>query len=194
MADFFRGVSNFFGLTPTDDDVDYDDRYDRYDSRAEDDYEDSYRDSRDSRADRTDRAERAGRSRYSLRDEDSHETAARDERDSRELDDHGVEEGRYGSLHSVEAPREPEHVFIKPESSFQDKYSKAPEIGKSFRDGDIVTFDLSELDPAEAKRYVDFVAGLVFGLRGRLKADGSVFTLYPHGCDVNERQYDRMSG
>lgn len=186
MADFFRGVSNFFGLTPTDDDVDFDDRYDRYDSRFEDDYEQSYADSRG-----TDRPDRG---RYGLR-AGAQGTSARSTRTSREqLMDERAPKEHYGSLYSVDDNREPEHVFIKPESSFQDKYSKAPEIGKSFRDGDIVTFDLSELDPSEAKRYVDFVAGLVFGLRGRLKADGSVFTLYPHGCEVSEPQYDRMSG
>ena len=180
MADFFRGVSNFFGLTPTDDAA-YDEHYDDFDRRDDSRFDDSYAGSR-----------RSERPRYELRDEDSHEAPNMDSRgvvNERASDDYG-----YGSLHSVAEPKEPEQVFIKPESGFQDKYSKAPDIGSHFRDGDIVTFDLSELDPAEAKRYVDFVAGLVFGLRGRIKADGSVFTLYPHGCDVNEGQFDRMSG
>lgn len=181
MADFFRGVSNFFGLTPTDDDVAYNEHYDDFDRRDEDRYEDSYAGAR-----------RSERRRYELREDDPREAPSMDSREP--MDDRGVESSRYGSLHSVAEPKEPEHVFIKPESGFQDKYSKAPDIGSHFRDGDIVTFDLSELDPSEAKRYVDFVAGLVFGLRGRIKADGSVFTLYPHGCEVDENQYDRMSG
>nr|WP_120492256.1 cell division protein SepF [Corynebacterium lactis] len=171
MADFFRGVSNFFGLTPTDAEAAYeDDRYDDFDRRDDHRYEDSYRSER--------------------RDERRHRYESRDE-------EQRGREDRYSRLEPVaEAAqaREPEHVFIKPESGFQDKYSKAPEIGDHFRDGDIVTFDLSDLDPAEQKRYVDFVAGLVFGLRGRIKADGSVFTLFPQGCDVSEVQYDRMSG
>lgn len=173
MADFFRGVSNFFGLTPTDDAA-YDEHYDEFDRRDEERFDDSYADSR-----------RAECHRYELREEAPRETASVNSRE---------EDYRYGNLHSVAETKEPEQVFIKPESGFQDKYSKAPDIGSHFRDGDIVTFDLSELDPSEAKRYVDFVAGLVFGLRGRIKADGSVFTLYPHGCDVNEGQFDRMSG
>lgn len=173
MADFFRGVSNFFGLTPTDDAA-YDEHYDEFDRRDEERFDDSYADS-----------PRAERHRYELREEAPREAASVNSRE---------EDYRYGNLHSVAETKEPEQVFIKPESGFQDKYSKAPDIGSHFRDGDIVTFDLSELDPSEAKRYVDFVAGLVFGLRGRIKADGSVFTLYPHGCDVNEGQFDRMSG
>lgn len=173
MADFFRGVSNFFGLTPTDDAA-YDEHYDEFDRRDEERFDDSYADSR-----------RAERHRYELREEAPGEAASVNSRE---------EDYRYGNLHSLAETKKPEQVFIKPESGFQDKYSKAPDIGSHFRDGDIVTFDLSELDPSEAKRYVDFVAGLVFGLRGRIKADGSVFTLYPHGCDVNEGQFDRMSG
>ena len=156
MADFFRGVSNFFGLTPTDDAA-YDEHYDEFDRRDEERFDDSYADSR-----------RAERHRYELREEAPGEAASVNSRE---------EDYRYGNLHSVAETKEPEQVFIKPESGFQDKYSKAPDIGSHFRDGDIVTFDLSELDPSEAKRYVDFVAGLVFGLRGRIKADGSVFTL-----------------
>lgn len=168
MADFFRGVSNFFGLTPTDAEAAYEDeRYDDFDRRDDRRYDGEYGGAH--------REER--RPRYELRDQEPRER-----------------ESRYSRLEPVEEVKEPEHVFIKPESGFQDKYSKAPEIGSHFRDGDIVTFDLSDLDPVEQKRYVDFVAGLVFGLRGRIKADGSVFTLFPNGCDVNEAQYDRMSG
>lgn len=173
MADFFRGVSNFFGLTPTDDAA-YDEHYDEFHRRDEERFDDSYADLR-----------RAERHRYELREKAPREAVSVNSRE---------EDYRYGNLHSVAETKVPEQVFIKPESGFQDKYSKAPDIGSHFRDGDIVTFDLSELDPSEAKRYVDFVAGLVFGLRGRIKADGSVFTLYPHGCDVNEGQFDRMSG
>lgn len=176
MADFLRGVSNFFGLTPSDEVDAYDnDRYDDYDRReavAEDG--DRY-----GRADREDRVRSAGRRRYELEDqEDRYE---------------GRRESYSPHLRPAEPPKVPEHVFIKPESDFQDRYSKAPEIGRHFRDGDIVTFDLSDLDPAQQKRYVDFAAGLAFALCGRIIPEGSVITLLPNGVEAADAQRDRMS-
>lgn len=97
-------------------------------------------------------------------------------------------------MRPLETPEPAQHVFIKPESDFRDRYSKAPEIGRRFRDGDIVTFDLSALDPSEQKRYLDFAAGLAFALRGRIKPDGSVITLIPEGVNANEVNSERMSG
>ncbi|SDR87913.1 cell division protein SepF [Corynebacterium timonense] len=47
-------------------------------------------------------------------------------------------------------------------------YNDAKEIGEPFRDGDAVIMDLSDLDAADAKRLVDFAAGLCFALRGRM--------------------------
>lgn len=173
MADFLRGVSNFFGLTPTDSD-DYDDeRYDDFDRREQERFDGSYR------SERGQYRESAARGRFE------------DDYDEEEL---APRHSRFSAVAEEPEVFEPEHVYIKPDGDFRSKYSKAPEIGTQFRDGNIVTFDLSDLDPAEQKRYVDFVAGLVFGLRGRIKPEGSVFTLYPEGYDINQDEYDRMSG
>ena len=46
-------------------------------------------------------------------------------------------------------------------------YNEARTIGEHFRDGVPVIMNLSEMEDVDAKRLVDFAAGLIFGLRGR---------------------------
>ncbi|MEO6886873.1 MAG: cell division protein SepF, partial [Jatrophihabitantaceae bacterium] len=45
-------------------------------------------------------------------------------------------------------------------------YNEARTIGEHFRKSTPVIMNLSEMDDADAKRLVDFAAGLVFGLHG----------------------------
>ncbi len=92
-----------------------------------------------------------------------------------------------------EPVRDPEHHFVELRSDFQDQYSKAPEIGRSFRSGDIVSFDLSALDDAQRKRYVDFAAGLAFALRGRIITNGPVMTLLPEGVSQKNVEPQRRA-
>ena len=45
--------------------------------------------------------------------------------------------------------------------------------------------NLSEMDDADAKRLVDFAAGLTFGLHGRIeRVTAKVFLLSPHNVTV----------
>jgi Uncharacterized protein conserved in bacteria len=48
-------------------------------------------------------------------------------------------------------------------------YNEAKNIGESFREGTPVIMNLTDLDDADAKRLVDFAAGLVFGLHGSIE-------------------------
>ena len=48
-------------------------------------------------------------------------------------------------------------------------YNEARQIGERFRDGSPVIMNLTEMDEADAKRLVDFAAGLAFGLRGTIE-------------------------
>ena len=50
-----------------------------------------------------------------------------------------------------------------------------------------------DLEPAERKRYLDFVAGLAFALRGVIEADGTRFTLLPGGVTLSDAERDRLS-
>ena len=55
-----------------------------------------------------------------------------------------------------------------------------PTIGERFRDGTPVIMDLVSMDNADAKRLVDFAAGLAFALRGSFdKVATKVFLLSP---------------
>ncbi len=59
-------------------------------------------------------------------------------------------------------------------------YNEAKTIGENFRDGTPVIMNLSDMDDADAKRLVDFAAGLVFGLHGAIeRVTAKVFLLSP---------------
>ncbi|CAM4074227.1 cell division protein SepF [Helcobacillus massiliensis] len=65
-------------------------------------------------------------------------------------------------------------------------YNDAKSIGESFRDGVPVILNLSDMDEADAKRMVDFSAGLVFGLRGSIeRVTNKVFLLSPEFIQVD---------
>lgn len=67
-------------------------------------------------------------------------------------------------------------------------YSEARTIGERFRDGSPVIMDLVSMDNADAKRLVDFAAGLAFALRGSFdKVATKVFLLSPTDVDVSPR-------
>jgi cell division inhibitor SepF len=64
-------------------------------------------------------------------------------------------------------------------------YNEARSIGEHFREGVPVIMNLTEMDDADAKRLVDFAAGLTFGLHGRLeRVTAKVFLLSPHNVTV----------
>ena len=64
-------------------------------------------------------------------------------------------------------------------------YNEARTIGEHFRKSTPVIMNLSEMDDADAKRLVDFAAGLTFGLHGRIeRVTAKVFLLSPHNVSV----------
>ncbi len=68
-------------------------------------------------------------------------------------------------------------------------YNEAKAIGESFRDGVPVIMNLSDMDDADAKRLVDFAAGLVFGLHGSIeRVTAKVFLLSPAHVEVAAEQ------
>lgn len=72
-------------------------------------------------------------------------------------------------------------------------YSEARIIGEQFRDGAPVIMDLVEMSNADAKRLVDFAAGLAFALRGSFdKVATKVFILSPAGVDVSAEERRRI--
>lgn len=72
-------------------------------------------------------------------------------------------------------------------------YSDARVIGEHFRAGVPVIMDLGQMDERDAKRLVDFSAGLVFALHGAIERIASrVFLLSPAGVDVREIARSRV--
>ncbi len=73
-------------------------------------------------------------------------------------------------------------------------YSEARTIGERFRDGTPVIMDLVEMSNADAKRLVDFAAGLAFALRGSFdKVATKVFLLSPADIDVSPQERRRIA-
>jgi cell division inhibitor SepF len=72
-------------------------------------------------------------------------------------------------------------------------YNEARTIGERFRDGMPVIMNLTEMDDSDAKRLVDFAAGLSFGLRGSIeRVTAKVFLLSPQNVDVTAEDKARI--
>jgi cell division inhibitor SepF len=72
-------------------------------------------------------------------------------------------------------------------------YNEARTIGEAFRQNTPVIMNLSEMDDADAKRLVDFAAGLTFGLHGRIeRVTAKVFLLSPHNVTVTAQDKARI--
>ncbi len=73
-------------------------------------------------------------------------------------------------------------------------YNEARTIGEHFRSSTPVIMNLSEMDDADAKRLVDFAAGLTFGLHGRIeRVTAKVFLLSPHNITVTAQDKARIA-
>jgi cell division inhibitor SepF len=73
-------------------------------------------------------------------------------------------------------------------------YNEARTIGENFREGVPVIMNLSEMDDADAKRLVDFSAGLVFGVRGSIeRVTNKVFLLSPPNVTVAAEDKARIA-
>lgn len=67
-------------------------------------------------------------------------------------------------------------------------YNDAKAIGEAFRDGTPVIMNLTDMDDSDAKRLVDFGAGLVFGLSGTIeRVTNKVFLLSPADVEVTSQ-------
>lgn len=72
-------------------------------------------------------------------------------------------------------------------------YNEARVIGENFRDGTPVIMNLTEMDDADAKRLVDFAAGLVFATHGRIeRITNKVFLLSPPNVTVSVEDKARL--
>jgi cell division inhibitor SepF len=73
-------------------------------------------------------------------------------------------------------------------------YNEARTVGENFRDGTPVIMNLSEMDDTDAKRLVDFAAGLVFATRGTIeRVTNKVFLLSPPNVTVAAEDKQRIA-
>jgi cell division inhibitor SepF len=72
-------------------------------------------------------------------------------------------------------------------------YNDARAIGEHFRTGTPVIMNLTEMSDVDAKRLVDFAAGLIFGLHGRIeRVTNKVFLLSPEHVEVTAEDKARI--
>lgn len=109
------------------------------------------------------------------------------------LDDHELDyDGRYdydqpttqGALAMqprLEVRRETEAPTVnRPVTVKLTGFAEARVVGEKYRDGQSVILDMTEMDDSDARRLVDFAAGLAFALRGSIdKVTTKVFMLLP---------------
>ncbi|MGN6090332.1 MAG: cell division protein SepF [Actinomycetales bacterium] len=168
MAGAMRKMAVYLGL------VEEDDRYDEYDHYADEGYVEAPRVPREAR----------------------HMAAVRDDA-PRDL-----HEAPRGATLAAVPPRQASPVaHAAPIAPAIDRittihprtYNEAKLIGESFRDGTPVIMNLTDMDDSDAKRLVDFAAGLVFGLRGSIeRVTNKVFLLSPANVEVTAEDKARM--
>jgi cell division inhibitor SepF len=74
-------------------------------------------------------------------------------------------------------------------------FNDARTIGEHFRDGVPVIMNLTQMENADAKRLVDFAAGLILGLRGNIeRVTSKVFLLSPQNVTVTAEEKERIAG
>jgi cell division inhibitor SepF len=166
MAGAMRKAMVYLGLVEDEDRYEYDE-YEQYDHDGEPgDHEDRHEDRRDGRPGSG--AKDGTRGVAPLKDRSSVATMSRPSSAVRPLD-------RITTIH----PR---------------TYNEAKQIGESFRDTTPVIMNLSDMDDSDAKRLVDFAAGLVFGLRGTIeRVTNKVFLLSPANVTVTAEDKARMA-
>ncbi|MDF9812645.1 cell division protein SepF [Streptomyces sp. NPDC006733] len=103
---------------------------------------------------------------------------------------HSMEKNAPVIMPKVVSEREPYRITtLHPRT-----YNEARTIGEHFREGTPVIMNLTEMDDTDAKRLVDFAAGLVFGLHGSIeRVTQKVFLLSPANVDVTAEDKARIA-
>ena len=73
-------------------------------------------------------------------------------------------------------------------------YNDARTVGEHYRSGVPVIMNLSEIDDDDAKRLVDFAAGLIFAVHGTInRVTAKVFLLSPANVTVSDEDKQRLA-
>src|SRR3954471_459636 len=161
MAGALRKTMVYLGLAEDDD---------RYDDDVYDEYEDETPARRDARHDQPHGAHPARE--HAVREQTYRETGAQ------------VTQMPQRQLARV-VPSSPVEELQRITTIHPRTYNEAKNIGESFREGVPVIMNLTDMDDADAKRLVDFAAGLVFGMHGSIeRVTNKVFLLTPANVEI----------
>jgi cell division inhibitor SepF len=101
-----------------------------------------------------------------------------------------VTQGALAMQPRVETQRETESATaVRPVTVKLTGFADARVVGEKYREGTSVILDMTEMDDSDARRLVDFAAGLAFAARGSIdKVTTKVFMLLPSvaGLDIDE--------
>jgi cell division inhibitor SepF len=171
MSGAMRRIGEYLGLL--EDTGRYDDEYDSYD-----DYDGHHSDGQYS--DETSPVAVAKPSRREVREARQAATVA------------NLDERRPGGTATLTAPRVAELSRIT--TLHPRTYNEARTVGENYREGTPVIMNLTEMDDNDAKRLVDFAAGLIFATRGSIeRVTSKVFLLSPPNVSVAAEDKARIA-
>jgi cell division inhibitor SepF len=110
-----------------------------------------------------------------------------------------LEQHRRPEPAAVAAPRAPRRAatasdLSRIETVTPRTYNDARTVGEQYRSGIPVIMNLSEIDDDDAKRLVDFAAGLVFAVHGSInRITAKVFLLSPENISVTDEDKQRIA-
>ena len=124
-----------------------------------------------------------------------------DEDDGRSEQHRDVESGRTAPVAHISERRRPPAAPVDTVAELSRittlhprTYNEARTVGENFREGVPVIMNLSEMDDSDAKRLVDFAAGLVFATRGTIeRVTNKVFLLSPPNVSVAAEDKQRIA-
>jgi cell division inhibitor SepF len=105
------------------------------------------------------------------------------------------------TVSNIEEHRRPRSTSSEPSSDLYRietvtprTYNDARTVGEHYRSGVPVIMNLSEIDDDDAKRLVDFAAGLVFAVHGTInRVTAKVFLLSPAFVEVTDEDRQRIA-
>lgn len=91
---------------------------------------------------------------------------------------------------ALDRPQQPSIVVLKPKC-----FNNTTEVADQIKQRRPVILDVGGLDPEEARRVVDFIAGTVYGLNGDIqKVSGGIFVATPSSYDISGEFLKDKSG
>jgi cell division inhibitor SepF len=201
MAGAMRKMAVYLGIVEGDDRYDdYDDAYDDVDDREQARERDASRNGR-GRDDGAEGARPGHEDRRGVAPVHAGARDSREPRDSRDSRDPRDSREPRASVATMPARRPSSTPTVAPVSELNRittihprTYNEAKTIGECFRDSTPVIMNLTDMEDADAKRLVDFSAGLVFGLHGTLeRVTNKVFLLSPVNVTVTAEDKARMA-